>query len=178
MSDIDTSKVLLGLLGRHPSYGYDLKQDYDRLFGAKKAMAFGQVYATLARLTKTGLIALLGEESGAGPDRKRYQITPAGRTQVEQWMFTPQVPLESLQSNLFAKTVIALLLGDDAERLLDLQRKEHLERMRELTRQKLAGDIATMLICDYALFHVEADLRWIELTSARLAELRQELVVA
>ena len=175
---MDTSLVLLGLLGRQPSYGYDLKQGYDRLFGAEKAIAVGQVYATLARLTKAGLILLLGAEAGAGPERKRYEITPAGRDQIEAWMFTPDVPSESLQSNLFAKTVIALLLGDDADRLLDLQRMAHMARMRELTRKKQGGDAATMLLCDYALFHIEADLRWIELTSARLSDLRDRLVVA
>jgi len=178
MSSLDTSLVLLGLLSRQPSYGYDLKQGYDRLFGMEKAVAVGQVYATLARLMKAGLIVLLGAEAGAGPERKRYEITPAGRSEVETWMFTPDVPSESLQSNLFAKTVVALLLGDDADRLLDLQRKAHMARMRELTRQKQDGDAATTLLCDYALFHIEADLRWIELTSARMSDLRDRLAVA
>jgi len=178
MSSIDTSLVLLGLLGREPSYGYDLKQGYDRLFGAEKAVAVGQVYATLSRFMKAGLIQLLGAEAGAGPERKRYEITDAGRAEVESWMFTPDTPGEWLQSNLFAKTVVALLLGDDADRLLDLQRKAHMARMRDLTRQKQDGDAVTMLLCDHALFHIEADLRWIELTSARMADLRTSLVVA
>ena len=178
MKTLDTSLVLLGLLGRQPSYGYDLKQGYDRLFGTNKAVAVGQVYATLARLLRAGLVVLLGAEAGAGPERKRYEITPAGRAEVEAWMYTPEVPNETLQSNLFAKTVIALLLGDDADHLLDLQRRAHLARMRELTRQKQGADAATLLLCDYALFHIEADLRWIELTSARLAELRARLAVA
>jgi len=172
---MDTSLVLLGLLGQQPSYGYDLKQGYDRLFGTEKAVAVGQVYATLARLLKAGLIILVGAEAGAGPERKRYEITPAGRAEVESWMFTPDLPGEWLQSNLFAKTVVALLLGDDADRLLDLQRQAHMARMRELTRRKQGADAATMLLCDHALFHIEADLRWIELTSARLAELRARL---
>ncbi|MDR0283482.1 MAG: PadR family transcriptional regulator [Propionibacteriaceae bacterium] len=172
MTDMNTSTTLLGLLGTGPSYGYDLKQDYDRLFGSKRALAYGQVYATLARLVKAGYILLLGGEAGAGPDRKRYEITPQGRTHLETWMFTPDVPSEALQSNLFAKTVIALLLDDDAERLLDLQRRQHMARMRELTKEKQAGEIGTVLLCDHALFHIEADLRWIELTAARLGELR------
>jgi len=178
MSSLDTSLVLLGLLGRHPSYGYDLKQGYDRYFGTQKAVAVGQVYATLARLLKAGSIVLLGAEAGSGPERKRYEITPTGRAEVETWMFTPEVPNESLQSNLFAKTVVALLLGDDADHLLDLQRLAHMARMRELTRQKQHCDAATTLLCDYALFHIEADLRWIELTSARLSDLRTSLAVA
>ena len=81
-----------------------------------------------------------------------------------------------LQSNLFAKTVIALLLGDNAERLLDVHRTEHLARMRELTRRKRGADLATVLLCDHALFHIEADLRWIDLTAARLTELREQVI--
>ncbi|KAM9861509.1 PadR family transcriptional regulator [Leucobacter sp. BZR 635] len=175
MATMDSSTALLGLLGTGSGYGYDLKHDYDKHFGSEKPLAFGQVYATLARLLKHGLIELLGDEAGGGPDRKRYEITEAGRERLEEWLFSADVPSASLQSNLFAKTVIALLLGDDAARLLDLQRAAHLERMRELTRRKLGADLGTILMCDHALFHIEADLRWIELTSARLSELGEEV---
>lgn len=175
MATMDSSHAMLGLLGTGSGYGYDLKHDYDRHFGSEKPLAFGQVYATLARLMKHGFIALLGGEAGGGPDRKRYEITPAGRAELEEWLFSADVPSPALQSNLFAKTIIALLLGDDAARLLDLQRAAHLERMRELTRRKIGADLATVLICDHALFHIEADLRWIELTSARLGELSAEV---
>ncbi len=174
-ADMDNSLVLLGLLGVQPSYGYDLKHGYDRLFGREKQLAFGQVYAVLARLLKSGLIDLLGDEAGAGPDRKRYRITPTGRDEITRWLFTPDVPSATLQSNLFAKTVIALLLDADAEQLLEAQRAEHQQRMRVLTRQKPNADLATVLLCDHALFHIEADLRWMDLTAARLGELRSEV---
>ena len=52
--------------------------------------------------------------------------------------------------------------------MLESQRAEHLAAMRRLTRRKLAGDLADELICDYALFHLEADMRWLELTATRL----------
>ncbi|GAB3850715.1 hypothetical protein GCM10027610_076110 [Dactylosporangium cerinum] len=67
--------------------------------------------------------------------------------------------------------VLALLTGRPAAELLDTQRTEHLRLMRELTRRKTGGDLADQLICDHALFHLEADLRWLELTAARLSEL-------
>lgn len=158
-----------------PSYGYDLKNRYDRWFGLKKPLAFGQVYTTLARLIGKGWIVAVGEEAGSGPERKRYEITAAGRARVMEWMFTPDVPSERLQSNLFAKTIIALLLGDDAGRLLDLQRAQHMARMRQLTNEKKKADLAVVLACDHALFHIEADLRWIDLTAARLTQLRAEV---
>nr|WP_278186097.1 hypothetical protein [Kocuria rosea] len=94
---------------------------------------------------------------------------------MEQWLHTPDVPSPTLQSELFAKTVIALLIEDDAQRLLDVQRAEHMARMRELTRLKREGDLLQVLMCDHGLFHIEADLRWIELTGARLTHLKKEL---
>ncbi|TFD71081.1 MULTISPECIES: PadR family transcriptional regulator [unclassified Cryobacterium] len=174
---MDNSVTLLGLLSVEPSYGYDLKHTYDRYFGVRKPVAFGQVYATLARMTRDEQILALADEAGGGPDRKKYQVTDLGRTRVSQWMFTPDVPSETLQSNLFAKTIIALLINDNADRLLDVQRIEHLARMRELTREKQGADVMRMLLCDHALFHIEADLRWIDLTAARLTQLRNEITL-
>ncbi|WP_461163167.1 PadR family transcriptional regulator [Arthrobacter sp. R4-81] len=175
---MDNTQTLLGLLATGPSYGYDLKQSYDRFFGSKKPLAFGQVYSTLGRLIRDGLIIALGQEAGIGPERKRYEITAPGRDHVNKWMFTPEVPAQRLQSNLFAKTVIALLLEDDADRLLDVQRTEHMTRLRELTSAKRGADLMTVLLCDYALFHIEADLRWIDLTAARLTDLRGQVMSA
>lgn len=173
---VNNGHALLGLLSAEPSYGYDLKQSFDRFFGMEKPLAFGQVYSTLSRMLRDGLILGVGEESSDdGPDRKRYQVTSAGRERLSAWMFTPEVPSETLQSDLFAKTVIALLVDDDADSLLDLQRSAHMARMRELTRLKLQADLLHVLMYDLALFHIEADLRWIDVTSARLAQLRQEV---
>lgn len=174
---MESSLALLGLLCPQPSYGYDLKQTYDRLFAGRKPLAFGQVYSTLARLIRDGFIVALGEEAGAGPDRKRYAVTDAGRDRVEEWIFTPDAPSQHLQSNLFAKTIIALLIDDDAERLLDIQRAAHLARMRELTALKREADLPRVLLYDYALFHIEADLRWIDLTGARLTELKKDVAL-
>jgi DNA-binding PadR family transcriptional regulator len=174
---MDSALTLLGLIGSQaePGYGYHLKQNYDRYFGLRKALASGQVYATLARMVRDGYIAAGGEEAGEGPDRKRYAITATGRQTLAEWMFTPDVPSEALQSNLFAKTVVALLLEEDAERLLDLQRRRHLAEMRTLTRAKQDADLMHVLVYDHALFHIEADLRWIDLTGARLSQLKASL---
>ena len=163
--------ALLGLLERGPSYGYDLKRHYDEHFGHDRPLQYGQVYATLSRLLKHGLIEVDGTEAGEGPERKRYAITAAGVTDVERWLATPETPEPYLQNTLYAKVVLALLSGRDAADVLDVQRAAHLAVMRELTRRKSAGDLADHLICDYALFHLEADLRWLDLTAARLDQL-------
>ena len=167
---MESRLILLGLLSAGPGHGYDLKRSWDHWFAASKPLAYGQVYATLARLVRDGLITQIETEPGAGPERKRYEVTDAGRQSVEQWLLTPVAPAGDVQADIFAKTVIALMLDDDAGRLLDLQRAEHMARMRELTRLKQDGDLRTVLLADHALFHIEADLRWMETTAARLGE--------
>ncbi|MBO1752139.1 PadR family transcriptional regulator [Actinotalea sp. BY-33] len=162
--------ALLGLLQSGPRHGYDLKRAFDERFGQDKPLAYGQVYSTLARLLKNGLVEV-EHEPGDGPDRKRYAITEAGVSDVAVWLATPEKPEPYLQSAMYTKVVLALLTGRDAADVLDAQRTEHLRLMRELTRRKSEGDLADQLVCDHALFHLEADLRWLELTAARLDDL-------
>ncbi len=167
--------TLLGLLEREPSHGYDLKRDYDAFFGRGKPLPFGQVYATLGRLARDGKVVIGESEPGAGPDRKRYVITERGATEVETWLSEPVESVPHQQTVLFSKVVLALMLGRDAERYLDVQRNAHLNRMRELTEIKRTGGLVDALLADHGLFHLEADLRWIDVTSARLSSLAQEV---
>ena len=165
--------TLLGLLEREPSHGYDLKRDYDTYFGRGKPLPFGQVYATLARLARDGKVVAGQAEPGAGPDRKRYAITDAGVSEFEMWLTQPIEPEPHLQTVLFAKVVLALMLGRPAGNYLDTQRGAHLRRMRELTELKRTGSPVDALLADHGLFHLEADLRWIDLTAARLSTLAE-----
>ncbi|KPI27231.1 transcriptional regulator, PadR-like family [Actinobacteria bacterium OK074] len=165
--------TLLGLLESGPRHGYDLKRAFDEKFGHDRPLHYGQVYATMSRLLKNGLVEVDGIESGEGPERKRYAITEAGVTDVQRWLATPEAPEPYLQSVLYTKVVLALLTHRDATSILDSQRAEHLRMMRILTDRKRRGDLADQLICDHALFHLEADLRWLELTAARLEQLAQ-----
>ncbi|BDM72517.1 PadR family transcriptional regulator [Streptomyces nigrescens] len=165
--------TLLGLLESGPRHGYDLKRAFDAHFGQDRPLHYGQVYSTMSRLLKNGLVEVDAVEPGAGPERKRYAITDAGVTDVAQWLARPEKPEPYLQSTLYTKIVLALLTDRDAAELLDTQRAEHLRLMRGLTERKRTGDLADQLICDHALFHLEADLRWLELTAARLGKLAE-----
>ena len=165
--------ALLGLLEREPSHGYDLKQEYDTYFGRDRPLPFGQVYATLARLARDGKVVAGSSEPGAGPDRKRYAITDDGVAAVEAWLAEPVEPEPHLQTILFAKVTLSLLLGRPAEHYLDAQRAAHLQRMRELTERRRTVDVIDALLADHGLFHLEADLRWIDLTVARLDQLAE-----
>jgi DNA-binding PadR family transcriptional regulator len=176
VSAMSISHTLLGLLEESgPRHGYDLKRAFDEHFGHDRPLHYGQVYSTMSRLLKHGLVEVDGIEPGGGPERKRYAITDAGVTDVAEWLSRPEKPEPYLQSTLYTKVVLALLTRRDAGELLDTQRAEHLRLMRELTRRKQGGDLADQLICDHALFHLEADLRWLELTAARLDKLATEV---
>lgn len=165
--------TLLGLLEREPSHGYDLKRDYDTFFGRGKPLPYGQVYSTLSRLARDGKVVVGDVAPGAGPDRKRYVITDLGATEVEHWLTEPVEPEPHLQTLLFTKVVLALMLDRPAEEYLDTQRAAHLRRMRELTEIKRTGELVDVMLADHGLYHLEADLRWIETTGARLDALRK-----
>jgi len=165
--------ALLGLLEREPSHGYDLKRDYDNFFGRSRPLPFGQVYSTLGRLARDGKVVVGETEPGGGPDRKRYVITEQGVTELESWLREPVEAEPHLQTVLFVKVVLALMSGRSAEGFLDAQRAAHLRRMRELTELKRTGGLVDGLLADHGLFHLEADLRWIELTTARLDALAE-----
>jgi DNA-binding PadR family transcriptional regulator len=173
---VTVSYTLLGLLEENTRHGYDLKQSHDRHFGATRPLRFGQVYRTLAQLVRDGLVTVAAVEHGAGPDRKRYAITPEGVTDLESWLSEPEDPQPQLQTILFNKVVLALLSGRSPEVFLDAQRAKHLAAMRERTAQRRAATATQdALLADYQLFHIEADLRWIDHAAGRLAALAEEI---
>jgi DNA-binding PadR family transcriptional regulator len=173
---MSASYALLGILGKQPSYGYDLKKDYDSYYGKEKPLAFGQVYATLSRLLRDRKVTIeqTTEQSG-GPERKLYAITSLGRKDLETWLASPEKLHPNTQTVLLIKVVTSILLDKDADAYLDAQKAAHIERMRQLTVVRREGDLAQMLQADYALFHLEADLRWVDTTSARLQKLSKEI---
>ena len=167
--------ALLGLLEHEALHGYELKHQFDRVFSPGRPLPFGQVYASLARLARDGRVVVDGIERAEGPDRKRYSITGAGRAAVRAWLAEPIDPEPQLHADLFTKVVLAIVLGQPIDSLLDGQRRAHIERMRQLTALRRTAPVPTALLADYASFHLEADLRWIELTAARLEDLRANI---
>lgn len=169
---MSTSQTLLGLLELEPAHGYTLKQRYDAQFPQSRPLAFGQVYAALDRFEKRGLAEVVDVEVAAGPERRRFRITPGGVTVVDEWVAETEPPTSYSSSALFAKLSIALLSGRDAQRVLAAQREVHLERMRELTAALRGAGPADAVALTFELNHLDADLRWIGEAGQRLAEMR------
>lgn len=160
--------AFLGLLEGGPQHGYTLKHDYDRWFAEGRSLKFGQVYATLGRLERDGL-ASVSIESGDGPDRKSYAITPDGVQELDSWLDSPVAPDGQALGPLYAKVVVALISGREVDDVLTAQRAVHLVRMRELRSHQADAEIERQLAIDLLIGHLQADLDWIELAGARLA---------
>jgi DNA-binding PadR family transcriptional regulator len=165
---------LLGLLERQPRHGYELRQEYDTHFSGARPLKSGQIYSTISRLERDGQVAPVGEEPGRGPERKMYAISRRGVAELERWLLEPEPAAPYLQNVLFMKVVLAVSSGRNAQRLLDAQREHHHREMRRITRAK-HGDLLSTVRADFALFHLEADVHWIDMTLARLERLGEEL---
>ncbi|MFE6283423.1 PadR family transcriptional regulator [Streptomyces sp. NPDC057877] len=174
---MSTRHLLLGLLATGPSHGYDLKRRHDERFPQARPLAYGQVYTTLQRLVRDQLAEVDGTDSDGGPERTLYRATEAGSRELTRWAGEIAPPVPFVTNEIFAKVVVSILSGGDAEGYLRAQRAAHMERMRELTAVKTArgADLATVLSADYALNHLDADLRWMTTTAARLITLTAEV---
>jgi DNA-binding PadR family transcriptional regulator len=176
---MSTPYVLLGLLAGGPRHGYDLKRAHDDRMPRAKPLAFGQVYATLGRLERDGLVEESGQDRDGGPDRTSYVLTDAGRAKLDEWLAAIEPPAPFVTSALFSKVVVSLLAADieRARGYLVAQRAAHTDRLRELTAAKTAPDasVGDVVAADFAIAHLDADLRWLQTTLLRVADLDREV---
>ncbi|MEU6342051.1 MULTISPECIES: PadR family transcriptional regulator [unclassified Streptomyces] len=179
---MSTGNTLLGLLAAGPGHGYDLKRRHDERFPQARPLAYGQVYSTLQRLVRDGLAEIDATESEGGPERTTYRLTERGTGALLGWLAEPVPPAPVTAANeIFAKVtaIIASGHGDPAD-FLRTQRAAHLARMRELTAVKTApgAPLSAVLSADYALTHLDADLRWMDNAAQRLGGLAEEVASA
>lgn len=171
--------VLLGLLAAGPQHGYELKHAHDQRLPQARPLAFGQVYATLGRLERDGLVVAAGTDRAAGPDRTAYELTDAGHRELDEWLVAVEPPAPYVTSALLAKVMVAVFAAgpDRARTYLVAQREAHVSRLRELTARKTDPDAgpADVIAADYAINHLDADLRWLTTTLDRVADLHREV---
>lgn len=165
------AELFLGLLGERPAHGYDLKLRLDRRFEGSKPLPVAQVYATLARLSRDGLVEVAEITQDGGPERTVYVLTEAGRQSLASWLAESEPPGPYPAGELARKTIVALHLGADAAGFLRRQRAVHLGRMRELVQRRAqTQDPSARLAVDYAINHLDADLRWIEAAASTVVD--------
>jgi DNA-binding PadR family transcriptional regulator len=162
---------LLALLAKEPAHGYELKTQLERILGeAYPSPNIGQIYLTLQRLEKAGLVRGTDVVQAGRPNKRTYELTPAGREAVDAWMAEPSEG-PRVRDDFFMKLALGPLTGDiDRLELINSQRRHYLTQMRALSRQASAGDsnpIAGLLV-EGAMLHVQADLDWLERCQAEL----------
>lgn len=159
-------EVILAMLAKEPTHGYELRARLRQALGpVGDGLNAGQVYVTLTRLEKAGLVA---SEAAPGvserPDRKVYELTPEGQQRVAAWLAEVSWPKPDLTE--FHLKLIAAFTARLADPLaiIDAQRRELLRRLRDAQRAALgepdASDAALLL--EGIVLRLQADLRWLE----------------
>jgi DNA-binding PadR family transcriptional regulator len=159
-------EVVLAMLAKEPSYGYELRARLRQALGPLgEAMNPGQIYVTLTRLEKAGLVTSERAEGLADrPDRTVYALTPTGQQRVAEWLAEVSWPKPDL-AEFHLKLVAAAAAGlADPLSIVDGQRRELLRRLRDAQRAALAepdGSDAGLLL-EGVVLRLQADLRWLE----------------
>ncbi|MEV4366319.1 helix-turn-helix transcriptional regulator [Nonomuraea sp. NPDC049637] len=161
---------LLALLSSAPRYGYQLRVEFEASTGATWPLNIGQVYTTLARLERDGLVAPGGaDEQG----RTVYTITEAGREELERWFSTPVDHSDRPRDELAIKIAMAVAATDvDVGAVILAQRMATMRTLQDLTRAKrAAGDgLAQRLVLESMIFKAEAEQRWLDHCEAVVKE--------
>jgi DNA-binding PadR family transcriptional regulator len=174
---------LLTLLGAGPRYGYELRSEFEARTGSTWPLNVGQVYSTLARLERDGLLEAAGEDDKG---HVYYRITDVGRRQVEAWFATPVGRSSPPRDELAIKLALAVgVPGLDVREVVQAQRAATMRALQEYTllkpRAPRPGDsdeLAWVLVLDSLIFQAEAEIRWLDHCEARLARAAAELAPA
>ena len=171
--------AILGLLAQKPRHGYELRAAFEAVVGgdANWEVKPAQIYTTLERLEEAGLVERssdLGE--GDEPSRRVYAVTGSGHTALVEW-FANGVTPEHQRDEFFVKLMIGLASGEaDPAQLIQIQRVHLYQELHNVTALRDSYDkkcaMAQILLLDKATMHLEADLRWLDITEMRLEEVR------
>jgi DNA-binding PadR family transcriptional regulator len=155
---------LLALLERGPMYGYQLRAAFEESTGTTWPLNIGQVYTTLSRLERDGLVRPLPENDGG---QRPYEITDPGRAELAQWFATPISRTDRPRDELAIKLALALTTpGVDVRAVVQTQRTATMRALQEYTRLKSreneAADLPWRLVLDAMIFQAEAEIRWLD----------------
>ncbi|GAA4505175.1 PadR family transcriptional regulator [Actinoallomurus oryzae] len=158
--------VLLALLAKESAHGYELKQALEQTFGpAYPSPNIGQIYVTLGRLEKDGLVRGEDVTQSNRPNKRVYELTPAGREAVAEWL-DARSEGPRLRSEFFTKLALVPLTGAaDRMTLINRQRRHCLNLMRGLSQPgqpAQGGNPIASLLVEGARLHLQADLEWLE----------------
>jgi DNA-binding PadR family transcriptional regulator len=165
--------ALLALLSEGPKYGLQLRQEFESRTGEVWPLNVGQVYTTLQRLERDGLVES-DDPEGDGP-QKGFRITPAGGRELAEWLRTPPGTVAPPRDELVIKVLVAISVpGVDVHELIQVHRRHLVELMQHYTHVKAEAsdrDVGLALVVDAELFRLEAVVRWLDAADTRLTSL-------
>ena len=154
---------MLALLREQPGYGYQLRAAFEESTGSTWPVNIGQVYTTLGRLERDGLVAKTGEDDEG---HVVYEITASGVAELESWFAVPVTQADRPRDELAMKLALAVSVpGVDVTALVQRQRSHTQAALQELTRRKLrteAPHLAFSLVLEAQIFQAEAEIRWLD----------------
>jgi DNA-binding PadR family transcriptional regulator len=162
--------ALLALLNEGPKYGLQLRDEFEQRTGEVWPLNVGQVYTTLQRLERDGLVESDGDgEAGA---QKSFRITKDGTAELSSWLHTPPDLSSPPRDELVIKVLVAIhVSGVDVHQVIQTHRRHVVELMQEWTRVKRdagAGEINLALVVDAELFRLDSVARWLDAAESRL----------
>jgi DNA-binding PadR family transcriptional regulator len=169
---------ILALLDERPRYGYQLRAEFENRTGATWPLNIGQVYTTLDRLERDGMVVKEGDDGGG---HVVYSITNAGRTVAQGWFMGAVERSIPPRNELAIKLALAVTLpGVDVQAIIQSQRTASIRALQEYTkaRRDTAGgqratETASLLVLDALIFQTEAEIRWLDLCEARMVQQAQ-----
>ncbi|MFG1862213.1 PadR family transcriptional regulator [Microbispora bryophytorum] len=170
---------LLALLRRGPRYGYQLRAEFEASTATTWPLNIGQVYTTLSRLERDGLVSRDEQGDRDEQGRVRYAITPDGRDELDRWFARPVSRADRPRDELVIKLAMAVTTpGVDVAAVIRAQRSATMRGLQELTRALRTLDVSTeaaqRLVVDSTIFHAEAEQRWLDHCEAVLARPSEE----
>ncbi len=172
--------AVLGLLAQRPRHGYELRAAFEAVVGGEENWDVkpAQIYTTLARLEQSGFVVQESVGQDAGPEKRIYAITTAGRAELIDW-FARGVTHEHQRDEFFIKLMLSLVPGAiNPRQVIHTQRTQLYRELHAITVQRAPfnpqSDLAKILLLDKVVMHLEADLRWLDMIEARLAEIQRQ----
>ena len=172
--------AILGLLAHRPRHGYELHDAFEAMVGGEQNWDIkpAQVYTTLTRLEKKGLVVEDRVEQDGGPEKYIYAMTEAGMAELRNWFAEPVLG-DHLRDEFFLKLMLSLAVEEgDPRKVIYIQRASLYKELHAITGQRSRVDpkseLAYILLVDRVIMHLEADLRWLEMVEARLDEISRQ----
>jgi len=177
---VGVKHALLALLSEGPKYGLQLRQEFESRTGEVWPLNVGQVYTTLQRLERDGLVES-DDESEDGP-QKGFRITVEGKEELEVWLRTPPDLSSPPRDELVMKVLVAFgVPGIDVHEVIQAHRRYGVELMQQWTRLKEGAaehEVGLALAVDAELFRLDSVVRWLDAADSRMRRAQAEPRVA